>query len=449
MTHPLRLCCAALFAGLLLFFGVGLFSPVATAVPAFARKTGLACSSCHEVWPRLNDFGQLFRDNGYRLKRDRDAPVQQSPDYWPIAMRTTVGYSWLRETLVPTDAGPVTTQTGTLGFSGLDVFAAGTLGDRVSFLVTYTPSLGSAGFGREPAEGDLESAFVGVHDLVGPWLNLRLGRHSIDLPEDEHRAITLTQGYNLYHYNIRGSRASFEAGENQLGLELYGHSDLSRVRYSLSLFNTNGAPLSNHAFSSPGVWGRVQVTQPLSNALLAQVKVGVFGGLGAVPTTASTLTAPAEGGGPGGPPEPVPGTFSALKQYRRYGADAHLYFLSTVNPLTVTGVLMGGSDDAALIEGADHGGTFLGGWAEVTYTPSIHLTLLGRWERIRTTDAGFASPFSAGDQTILTFAVRHTFELTNRTEAAVHAEFSLARQRDENGDLPNTTAALLGLDVAF
>lgn len=52
----------------------------ALAIPAFARKTGLACSACHEVWPRLNDFGQLFRDNGYRLKRDRDAPMPSFAD---------------------------------------------------------------------------------------------------------------------------------------------------------------------------------------------------------------------------------------------------------------------------------------------------------------------------------------------------------------------------------
>src|SRR5262249_47654987 len=72
------------------FLGIGLFAPMARAVPAFARKTGFACSSCHEVWPRLNDFGQLFRDRGYRLERDRDAPVEQDSSYWPIALRTTV-----------------------------------------------------------------------------------------------------------------------------------------------------------------------------------------------------------------------------------------------------------------------------------------------------------------------------------------------------------------------
>jgi len=66
---------------------MGLFPPVAIAVPAFARKTGLSCSACHEVWPRLNDFGQIFLDRGYRLQRDRDAPVEQDGSFWPITMR--------------------------------------------------------------------------------------------------------------------------------------------------------------------------------------------------------------------------------------------------------------------------------------------------------------------------------------------------------------------------
>jgi len=30
------------------------------AIPAFARKYGLACSACHTAWPELNNFGQVF-----------------------------------------------------------------------------------------------------------------------------------------------------------------------------------------------------------------------------------------------------------------------------------------------------------------------------------------------------------------------------------------------------
>ena len=51
----------------------------AHALPAFARKYGLRCSACHEAWPMLNYFGQKFKDNGYQLMNDRDAPIWQNP----------------------------------------------------------------------------------------------------------------------------------------------------------------------------------------------------------------------------------------------------------------------------------------------------------------------------------------------------------------------------------
>ena len=64
-------------------------------IPAFARKFGLPCSACHEAWPMLNNFGQTFKDNGYQLGNDRDAPIYQEPGYWPIMFRTTP--QWHRE----------------------------------------------------------------------------------------------------------------------------------------------------------------------------------------------------------------------------------------------------------------------------------------------------------------------------------------------------------------
>src|ERR1700752_5132075 len=59
----------------------------ANALPAFPRKYGLRCSACHESWPMLNYFGQKFKDNGYQLMNDRDAPIWQNPGYWPVTFR--------------------------------------------------------------------------------------------------------------------------------------------------------------------------------------------------------------------------------------------------------------------------------------------------------------------------------------------------------------------------
>ena len=73
----------------------------AMAIPAFARKYGMPCSACHEAWPKLNNFGQTFKDNGYQMGNDRDAPIFQQPAYWPIALRITP--NWHRESVNRTD----------------------------------------------------------------------------------------------------------------------------------------------------------------------------------------------------------------------------------------------------------------------------------------------------------------------------------------------------------
>src|SRR5580704_16992822 len=64
-------------------------------LPAFARKYNLRCSDCHEAWPKLNNFGQTFKDNGYQLMTGRDAPIYQQASYFPIAFRTMA--TWNRE----------------------------------------------------------------------------------------------------------------------------------------------------------------------------------------------------------------------------------------------------------------------------------------------------------------------------------------------------------------
>ena len=44
------------------------FAPEASAIPAFARQTGMACSACHQQhFPVLNSFGQAFKAGGYTL----------------------------------------------------------------------------------------------------------------------------------------------------------------------------------------------------------------------------------------------------------------------------------------------------------------------------------------------------------------------------------------------
>src|SRR5271170_937662 len=115
--------------------------PSAHGIPAFGRKYGLRCSSCHEAWPMLNAFGQKFKDNGYQLMNDRDTPIWQNPSYWPVTFRITP--IWHRES---TDKVSIDTATGSntaqrqitsngFDYTGLDFHTGGTLDKNLSFYV--------------------------------------------------------------------------------------------------------------------------------------------------------------------------------------------------------------------------------------------------------------------------------------------------------------------------
>lgn len=44
----------------------------AEAIPAFARRYGTSCQTCHTVYPNLTPFGEAFRRNGYRFPAGED-----------------------------------------------------------------------------------------------------------------------------------------------------------------------------------------------------------------------------------------------------------------------------------------------------------------------------------------------------------------------------------------
>src|ERR1700730_19185901 len=54
-------------------------APTVKAIPAFARKYKTACSTCHNNWPELNDFGRAFKANGFRFPKDDDQFVKDPP----------------------------------------------------------------------------------------------------------------------------------------------------------------------------------------------------------------------------------------------------------------------------------------------------------------------------------------------------------------------------------
>src|ERR1700686_5850152 len=53
--------------------------PTVSAVPSYARQTGLACSGCHYAPPELNPAGRRFKLTGYVDRGDDTKVIKSDP----------------------------------------------------------------------------------------------------------------------------------------------------------------------------------------------------------------------------------------------------------------------------------------------------------------------------------------------------------------------------------
>jgi len=451
-------------------------SQPAKAIPAFARKYGLRCSACHESWPMLNYFGQKFKDNGYQLMNDRDAPIWQNPGYWPITFRMTP--IWHRVSTgkveVDTYAGGSSTPNGstiervtTSGFdlSGLDFHTGGTLEKNFSFYLL--PSSDPAG------NFHFETVMARLDNLWGsPWLNVKMGKFELDNLLSEKRILTLTGNggiYQLYHFIPVGDGNIFgQMGDNQLGVEVLGHSYDDRTRYSGALLSSNDGttqlPYGN-AYT-----GFFTFSQAFDTGKAGVQRLGVYAMVGEAPTTWITQN---------GGTSIIPGAAIGNKSFSREGFVGQFYFGQHVDLQVVT---QHGSDSAwfgqgygDLVDGIATGNNTTGTtlpvgaqnptWNGILFEPhyvySPQLTFIGRYETIRMSQqangSGSLNPSASNLGNISTYTVGYRYNpfMTSRAGFAWHNEYNWLHQ-DGTGPMlglttsnVNTSELLLGFDFDF
>src|SRR2546429_2603619 len=62
---------ASLTAVVVVLWGMLASVPKTSATPAFSRKYQTSCTTCHNNYPELNDFGEAFKKNGFKFPKDR------------------------------------------------------------------------------------------------------------------------------------------------------------------------------------------------------------------------------------------------------------------------------------------------------------------------------------------------------------------------------------------
>jgi len=460
-----------LTAALVVVFLILSGSPSANALPAFARKYGLRCSACHESWPMLNYFGQKFKDNGYQLMNDRDAPIWQNPGYWPVTFRITP--IWHR---VSTGKVPVDTNTGgtaiqrvtASGFdlSGLDFHTGGTLEKNFSFYVL--PSSNSlAQFHFETVMGRLDNLFG------SPWLNIKFGKFELDNLLSEKRILTLTGNggiYQLYHFTPQGDGNIWgKMGDNQLGVEIMGHSNDDRTRYSVSLLSSNDG-LVGLPYGANSYMGYFAASQAFDAGKLGVQRIGFYAMVGDAPT--SWLT---QNGGA----NVVSGSGTGNKSFHREGFVGQFYFGPHVDLQVVTqhgwdnawfgqgygdfidGIAPNNNVGTAALPAGSRAPTWNGVLFEPHYVYSPQLIFIGRYETIRMSQQangpGYAGPAGQsasnfGNLSTYTVGYRYNPFMTSRAGFAWHNEYNWLHS-DGTGPTPgsnvNTSELLIGFDFDF
>jgi hypothetical protein len=421
----------------------------------------------------LNYFGQKFKDNGYQLMNDRDAPIWQNPGYWPVTFRMTPIWHRVSEgkVLVDTYSAGSTTPTGTTiqrittsGFdlSGLDFHTGGTLEKNFSFyLLPSSDPTGAFHF---------ESVFARLDNLFGsPWLNVKLGKFELDNLLSEKRILTLTGNggiYQIYHFIPVGDGNIFgQMGDNQLGVEVMGHSWNDRTRYSASILSSNDGttqlPYGN-AYN-----GFFTASQAFDAGRAGVQRLGFYAMVGEAPTTWLTQT------GPSGT-LPIPGGGIGNKSFSREGFVGQFYFGQHVDLTVVTqhgedsawfgqgfgdlidGVATSNNTTGTTLPAGSQNPTWNGVLFEPHYVYSPQLIFIGRYETIRMSQQSTpGTPTNLGNISTYTVGYRYNPFMTSRAGFAWHNEYNWLHQDGTGPTLGlsnpnvNTSEVLLGFDFDF
>jgi len=438
----------------------------------------------------LNYFGQKFKDNGYQLMNDRDAPIWQNPGYWPVTFRITPIWHRVSTGKVAIDdyAGGAPTgatsvqRISSSGFdlSGLDFHTGGTLEKNFSFYVL--PSSDST------ATFHFETVMARLDNLFGsPWLNIKLGKFELDNLLSEKRILTLTGNggiYQLYHFIPVGDNNIYgQIGDNQLGVEVMGHSYNDRTRYSASLLSSSdgNVGLITGANSYTGFF---TVSQAFDVGKLGVDRIGAYAMVGEAATYYLT-----SGG------TPIGGSGIANKSFHREGFVGQFYFGEHFDVQVVT---QHGSDNAWFGQGYGNAvnpsngsqgpslpnntpGTVLpvgsqaptwnGVLVEPHYVYSPQLIFIGRYETIRMSQQANGSNYALGftgangltgpsqsnlgNISTYTLGFRYNPFMTSRAGFAWHNEYNWLHQDGTGPSLSlstanvNTGEFLTGFDFDF
>jgi hypothetical protein len=204
----------------------------AGAIPAFARKYRMSCTTCHAPMPRLKDYGEDFAGNGFVLT-DQEAPryyVETGDDdlslirEFPIAARLEGFIKHETKTDRNVDlSAPY----------NVKLLSGGALSDNLAYYFYFY-------FSEHGEVAGLEDAFLMYNNLLGSELDIYVGQFAVSDPLLKRELRLTYEDYQIYKLRVGQSQADlnydrgvmltygFENGPD-LALEIVNGNGLSET----------------------------------------------------------------------------------------------------------------------------------------------------------------------------------------------------------------------------
>jgi len=208
----------------------------AEAIPAFARKYGVSCSLCHQPPPRLNEVGEMFAGNGFRLALGEppmgvldtgDGLLRLMQDL-PLAVRVDAYMRSLSGSATP----GVDLQTPW----GIKLLSGGEVTDKISYYMYF--------FLTERGEvAGLEDAFVQFSDVAGSGVDLIVGQFQVSDPLFKRELRLEYEDYQAYRVRVGETRADLTYDRGLVAL----YSPRDGTDLSVQLLNGQGLEQASEA----------------------------------------------------------------------------------------------------------------------------------------------------------------------------------------------------------
>ncbi len=140
----------------------------ASAIPSFARQTGMDCSDCHTVFPELTPVGRDFKLQGY-VESESDKPYQFPPPLAAVAQFSYTGARGLTNGVAPFDSENRATDKTNLP-QALSIFYGGKIYGRLGAFIQATYD----GVGNSVFLDNTDIRFAGKTTLAGKGLTFGL-----------------------------------------------------------------------------------------------------------------------------------------------------------------------------------------------------------------------------------------------------------------------------------